>query len=354
MMRSRGFEVYHYGVEGSNSGATEDIQLMTKEEWEDLRIKSYKMLYPKLTIEKITEKLKDPRSFVGDLANWDTPLWKTFQERLRAALLKNYRSTKTDIFCLPMYPYKAIDGLNVIAVESGIGYPTSGLDYRIFESNAWMHATAGKSDGHNYWFVVPNYFDSRVWPLSLSPKVDTVGFLGRIGDCKGCHEIVEIAKVLPHIRFVLCGQGDPTKYLKHPNIVYKPPIHGTERAEYLGSLIATIAPSRFVEPFCGVAVESQLCGTPVITKDYGAQTDTVENFKTGLRCHTLADYCYGINMAIKGEFDRTYIRERAVRLYDMFNVAKQYEYAFKCIMDISNDAGGWYSKTSHMGVLKPE
>ena len=32
MMRSRGYEVYHYGVEGSESNATKDIQLLTKDE----------------------------------------------------------------------------------------------------------------------------------------------------------------------------------------------------------------------------------------------------------------------------------------------------------------------------------
>lgn len=354
MMRSRGFEVYHYGVETSESGADKEIQLMTKVEWNDLRKQSYKMIHPTMKDEEIEKKLADPTSFVGDLANYDTPLWITFQQRLRVELMKNYRSTSTDLFCVPMYPYKAMDGLNIAAVESGIGYPNSGLQFRIFESYAWLHANLQKGNGNNYWFVCPNYFDSRDWPLSLTPKVDTVGFLGRIYDGKGCPEIVEMARKMPQTRFVLCGQGDPSRYLTEPNVFYKPPIHGTERAEYLGSLVACVAPTMFVEPFCGVAVEAQLCGTPVMTKDYGAQTETVENFKTGLRCHTLMDYIYGLRMAINGEFDRAYIRERAVRLYDMMNVARQYEYTFKCILDIYNGKNGWYSPDVHIGLLKNE
>jgi glycosyltransferase involved in cell wall biosynthesis len=352
MMRSRGFEVYHYGVETSESGATKDIQIFTVEEWQRLRIESYKMLHPEMSEEDIKKKLDDPTSFVGDLANYDTPLYIEFNRRFREELQKNYRSTATDIVCLPLYPYRGIDGLQVVSVETGIGYPNSASDFRIFESYAWLHAHLEKGWGKNYWFVVPNYFDSRVWPLSLTPKVDTVGFLGRIYDGKGCGEIVEVAKRMPHVRFILCGQGDPSKYLIFPNIVYKPPIHGDERAEYMGSVVALIAPTGFVEPFCGVAVEAQLCGTPVITKDYGAQTETVENFKTGLRCHTLADYEYGINMALRGEFDRKYISERAVRLYDMFNVARQYEYVFKSIMDVYNRKNGWYSPDTHIEVLK--
>ena len=351
MMRSRGFEVYHYGTETSESGATKDIQIFSLDEWKELRIASYKQLHPEMSDEDVKKKLSDPTAFVGELANYDTKLYIEFNRRFREELLKNYRSTTTDIVCIPLYPYRAIEGLQVVAVESGIGYPNSAMDYRIFESYAWMHAHLEKGWGKNYWFVVPNYFDSRDWPLSLTPKVDTVGFLGRIYDGKGCGEIVEVAKRMPHLRFVLCGQGNPAPYLVSPNIFYKPPIHGNERAEYMGSLVALFAPTGFVEPFCGVAVEAQLCGTPVITKDYGAQTETVENFKTGLRCHTVADYQYGIEMAVRGEFDRKYISERAVRLYDMFNVARQYEYAFKTIMDVHNGKNGWYSPDTHISVL---
>ena len=352
MMRSRGFEVYHYGVEGSESGANEQIQLMTKEEWSAMREQSYKVVKPELSMEEIRAKLSDPTQFVGELANFDTPLYIEFNKRFRTELMKHYRSSKTDIVCLPLFPYKGIDGLPVVAVESGIGYPNSSLGYRIFESYAWMHGHLERGFGKDYWFVVPNYFDVSHWTFNPTPKLDTVGFLGRIYDGKGCHEIVEMARKFPTTRFVLCGQGDPSRYLIEPNIFYKPPIHGLERSDYLGSLVACIAPTGFVEPFCGVAVEAQLCGTPVITKDYGAQTETVENFKTGVRCHTLADYAYGIQMALDGKFDRSYIRERAVKLYDMYNVAKQYEYVFKTIMDVHNGKNGWYSPDTHITALR--
>jgi glycosyltransferase involved in cell wall biosynthesis len=223
----------------------------------------------------------------------------------------------------------------MVVVESGIGYPDSYRNYRIFESYAWMHHELAREKkwGQNYWFVAPNYFNELDWPLSMSPKVDTVGFLGRIYDGKGCAEILEVAKRMPHMRFVLCGQGDPTPFLKSPNVFYKAPLHGTERAEYLGSLVACMAPTQFIEPFCGVAVEAQMCGTPVITKDFGAQTETVEQGVTGFRCHTLEDYCEGVRMAQSGLFDRSYIRKRAVSLYGYAAVGAKYDYAFRCIMD---------------------
>lgn len=356
MMRSRGFEVYHYGVETSESGANKDIDILTKDEWNILRIESYKKLHPTLSEFEIITRLEDPRSYVGDLANYNTPLYSEFNKRLRSALIENYRSVQTDIVCLPFGPAHdgAIQGLNLVHVESGIGYPNSCKTFRIFESYAKLHMVIEKEKKQvqNYWFVVPNYFNTVEFPISLNPKRDTIGFLGRMEPIKGCHIIVEVARKFRHVQFILCGQGDPSPYLVEPNVVYKTPIHGDERGVFLGSLTAMMAPSKFCEPFCGSAVEAQLCGTPVITSDFGAFTETVEQFKTGVRCHTLADFCYGVQMALDGKFDRQYIHDRAVKLYDMYNVAVQYEYAFKSIMDISNGNGGWFAKKTHVELLQ--
>jgi len=353
MMQSIGFEVFHYGIESSESGADKDISVLSLPEWNDLRVKSYQFLHPTASAEEAEQFINDPSSFIGELGNITTPLYQEFNKRLIPLLEENYRSVRTDIICLPFGHghEQAVRNLPMVCVETGIGYERSFLPFRVFESYAWMHYELGKKEkfGENYWFVAPNYFEINDWPLSLSPKIDTVGFLGRIYDGKGCHEIVEMAKRMPDVRFIICGQGDPSKYLVHPNIVYKPPIHGTERAEYLGSLVAYLAPTSFVEPFCGAAVEAQLCGTPVITKDYGAQTETVEQGVTGLRCHTLEDYCVGIRMAQRGEFNREKIRERAVTQYDMKEVARTYDYIFRCILDVyRTEANGWYSPTSYL------
>jgi glycosyltransferase involved in cell wall biosynthesis len=357
MMRSVGYEVYHYGVETSDSGADKNIDVLSLEEWNKLRIISYKVNDFKLTDEEIVKKINDPASFVGDLGNHDLPLYKEFNKRLSQILDKTYRSKATDIVCLPFGygHWEAIKNKDFVIVESGIGYPITFCNFRIFESYAWLHYMYGTTKNYNvsnYNFVVPNYFDSKIWKLNLTPKKNTVGFFGRIYDGKGVHIIVEIAKRFPDIDFIICGQGDPMPYLKHANIIYKPPIHGNERSEYLGSLSAIIAPTTWIEPFCGVAVEAQLCGTPVLTTDYGAQTETVEPFKTGLHCHTLADYCYGVQMALDGKFDREYIYKRAVEKYDMYKIAKKYDYCFKSILDISNGKNGWYAEKSHLPLLE--
>lgn len=358
MMMSRGFEVYHYGVETSNVESTKNINILSKTEWEELRIVSYKTLHPELSDNDVREKLSNEKNFVGDLANYNTPLYQIFNIKLFNELKKYYRNTSTDIVCLPFgYSHdEAIKNLNVIAVETGIGYPESYKNYRIFESYAWKHFNLGKSNiNHpsNYWFVIPNYYNINEWPFILTPEKKRIGFFGRICNIKGMDIFVEIARRFLHIEFVICGQGSETPYIyASPNIVYQKPIHGDERGKYLSELTAIITPSLYIEPFCGVNVEAQICGVPVIAQDFGAFVETIEPFKTGLLCHTLADYCYGIQMALDNKFDRTYIRERAIKKYDMYNVAYQYEYVFKSILDIHNGKNGWYSPDSYINLLE--
>ena len=356
MMRSVGFEVFHYGVETSDSGADRDFQLLTKEEWRNLCIDSLIFLDNKLTREEATKKYDDPSMIISTLSNWNTPVFVEFNKRLRVKLIENHRDGITDIVCLPLArAHEAgVKDLKYCMVESGIGYSNSYKEFRIFESYVWMSRTLGVENKQpsNYWFVVPNYFDINQFKFTAVPEKKKIGFLGRIQEVKGCNIVLEIARRFPDIQFILCGQGDPTNYLKSPNVIYKLPIHGDERSDYLGSCTAVICPSKFLEPFCGVSVEAQLCGTPVICCDNGALVETVEQFKTGVRCHTLADYCYGVQMALDGKFDRQYIRDRAVRKYDMYNVAKQYKYVFNTLLDLyDSKKNGWYSPDTYIENL---
>jgi mannosyltransferase OCH1-like enzyme len=353
MMQSLDYEVYHYCIEGSESGGNQ-IELMTKAEWNQLRIDSLIFLDSTLTRETAETKLNDPKTLVGVLANYTTPLFKEFNRRFHKALRINYRAQSTDIVCVPLgHSYdEAIQGPFTV-VEFGIGYNDSFANYRIFESYSWLSKVIGqeKKDPNNYWFVIPHAFDTQQLkpvptPVLTRPRI---GLLGRVVAEKGCHVIAEIAKHFPHVDFVLCGQGNPGPFLTGSNVTYKPPIHGDERAAYLSSCVATLCPTTYLEPFGCSAVESQLCGTPVISVDNGGYVETVEQFKTGMRCHTLADFCRGVQMALDGKFDRTYVRDRAVRLYDMYILAKHYDYVFQNVLDIFRPSkNGWYSPDCHL------
>jgi 2-polyprenyl-3-methyl-5-hydroxy-6-metoxy-1,4-benzoquinol methylase len=102
-------------------------------------------------------------------------------------------------------------------------------------------------------------------------------------------------------------------------------------------------PTIYTEPFGGVAVEAMMCGTPVVTTDYGVFPETIEHGKTGFRCHTLGDFITGILAA--ETLDRKYIADRARRLYSTNAVGKMYDTVFKQIYDLKDK--GWYTTHSH-------
>lgn len=352
MMMSRGFEVYYYGVMSSESGASKQIDLMNLDQWNELRAVSLKQLQPEMSLSEIIEWLSDDSKFIGTLGNYDTILYKEFNRKFKEQLTLNYRDKKTDMVMLPfgLAHLDAIKDLDVVYVESGIGYDDSFSDFRIFESYAVLHQSCAreKKGYQNYWFVCPNYYNIDEWDVNIFPEI-RIGYFGRICDIKGCQIFSELAKKFPDVEFVMCGQGDEhEKYLTSPNISYMKPIHGKERSYFLGSLSALITPSLYCEPFIGVSVEAQLCGTPVIGSDFGALAENIEPNLTGLLCHTLADYVKGVKMAISHEFDRTYIADRARQKWDMYEVAKKYEYALLNINDIFNGSEGWYSDKSHL------
>lgn len=210
--------------------------MLSLDEWDNLRKKSIKYLNPELSEDNINDIFVDKKKFVGNLGNITTPLYKEFNRNLRPLIIDNYRSMSSDIICLPFgQAYdEALKDLQIVCIESGIGYEGSYRDYRIFESYAILHQTMAleKKQAKHYWFVIPNYYKLDEWKLNLNPVPHRVGFFGRICDIKGCGIIVEIAKRLPNVQFIFCGQGDPSKFLVCPNIIYKEPIEGLERSEF--------------------------------------------------------------------------------------------------------------------------
>jgi glycosyltransferase involved in cell wall biosynthesis len=342
MMLPLGYDIIHYGVAGADfgfewkrtrndgGGSLECVELMTQGEQNALR----------------GHDGSDPAKFYSDDANTDTPLYKEFNRRLRKALIE--RVTQADLVLLPFGHGHdgALHDLPYTMIESGIGYPTlyPRAQFKIFESYAWMHFQQGRENrnGKNYEWVIPNYFDVKEWDVQLQPDNMTVVYLGRICELKGLQVIVEMAKRRPDLQFVISGQGDPTPYLTEPNIRYLPPLAGRERSEYLGNARAVLMPTIFTEPFAGVSVEAQLCGTPVLSSSYGGFTETIEDEVTGFRCHTLGDWMAALAGA--SALDRAYIADRARRLYGYERVGKMYDRAFQQIIDLRG--AGWYSPRS--------
>lgn len=343
MMRSAGYEVIHYGVEGADSDATTDVNVMSYDEWVSIRTKLFNEIYG--------NRDAMPSDFIGDLANVGNELYKIFNLRLHAELIRNLEPH--DIICLPFgYAHdSAIREFSNPKVETGIGYPNSYQDFRIFESQAWYHYEMGRQNksGHDYNWVIPNYFKIDDWNFNPTPE-KYIAYFGRISDIKGVNIVREVARHRPDLQFKICGQGDPKPYLTEPNIEYVPPIHGLARSEFLNKAMAVLMPTRYVEPFGGVTVEAELCGTPVLGSSYGSFTETIEHGKTGFNCRTLGDFLAALEIVESGGISRQYVRDFAVDKYDMYKLASKYDAAFQQINDIYTK-NGWYTFRSTIGSI---
>ena len=145
---------------------------------------------------------------------------------------------------------------------------------------------------------------------------------------------------------MIVGQGEldnPSEGLSlsgEKHIEYMPAVGALERGMLMKKAKAVLMPTLYLEPFGGVNVEAQFCGTPVITSDWGAFPETVLHGVTGFRCRSFDEFCTAVSMVdkIKPENCRRWAEDN----YSMKRVGKMYEAYFKRLDGLYGD--GWYGR----------
>lgn len=223
------------------------------------------------------------------------------------------------------------------AVEYGIGYFGVFAPYRVFESYFHMANVYGQTRqarGGFYDAVIPNYYDPADFPL-VEKKDPYLLFVGRLNEDKGIHVAVDVAK-RAGLPLVVAGQGTPPA-----GVDYRGRVGVTERAHLMGHATALLAPTLYLEPFGGVAVEAQIAGTAAIVTDWGAFPETVEQGVTGFRCHYLGEFVDAVHLV--AELDPVAIRARAIAKYSLDVVRHQYDSYFRRVLSVWEQ--GWLTET---------
>lgn len=332
MLTRQGHTVFHYGHEDSVVECTEHVTVTKRYDLD----KSYKnhdwrtQGWPRYDANK----------------DW---AYKKFFERAIPAIKMNRHAE--DFLLLPFgFGHQALARAlpDMTQVEPGIGYPTGGFTrYRVFESNSIRSAYEGQKciefSGERNWYdtVIPNYFDLDEFDFSVE-KDDYILFLGRVNSGKGIH-IAEQLALKTGRKLKVAGAGAWTFKPESKNLIERVGVvDPAARRKLLSRAKATICASTFMEPFCGVQIESYLSGTPVISSDWGAFSEYNVHGVTGWRCNTFEKFEWAVKN-LDG-FDAHAIRAHGEK-FSLARIAKLYDAYFESVADIHKSGGkGWYEE----------
>lgn len=272
MMVELGHETFIYGGPENDAICTEHIPCITQENqhrWFPTRFPNFDPGHP------------------GRVDFIDTVIHELFD-----------RHQPNDVVCLTEGAVQAPILLRLqprFAIEIGVGYEATCCERRVFESYAWQHYVYAKQSARSSYFldtVIPNAYNVNDFPLG-NHSDDYMLYVGRLDIRKGIEVAIDVAREVG-CRLVVAGSGDyPIPDL--PFISWIEYVGIEERAFLMGEARCLIAPTLTIEPFGGTVVEAQLCGTPVLTTDWGAFVETVDEGQSGFRCRSLSEFVYGWN-----------------------------------------------------------
>ncbi len=105
---------------------------------------------------------------------------------------------------------------------------------------------------------------------------------GHLSKDKGTNTLLEVAKRMPHIKFVFAGYGKAVDEMKDiPNCEYVGFKTGKELKDLIANAAISVCPSEMYENCPYTVMESQQLGTPVVGANIGGIPELIECGKTG-------------------------------------------------------------------------
>jgi glycosyltransferase involved in cell wall biosynthesis len=350
MMTGAGRDVILYSPEGNTAPCDEHVAVVTAEQQE--------------------------RWFgshdLGDLErggfDWNpsSPWWSEMNGRTIGEIGR--RRDPRDLLCLIAGQSQQVIAdsfMEMTVAEFGVGYEgiilrkrPNGLwqSFSAFESHSHRHLVYGLQGwrrGREYDTVIPNFFDPEELPAGDGDGGYLL-FVGRLIMQKGVATAAQVAQALG-MPLVVAGPGATDHgdgWVRYPegearcdNLLYVGAVGVSDRARLMGGAAVLLAPTVYVEPFGGVAVEAMMCGTPAVTTDWGAFTETVHPGVSGYRFQTLQEAVDATEAA--AALDRDEVRRYALNRYSLDAVRPMYGRWFDNLDGLWS--GGWSALRAEVG-----
>ena len=130
--------------------------------------------------------------------------------------------------------------------------------------------------------IIPNFIEESVLSSYsrniISDKIKNIIYVGHVVKSKGCDDIIEVAKRMPDINFVMIGNlSDEIRAISAPyNVKFLGEIPKDEVFEEMRRADLLLFPTH-AEGFPNVVLEAMASGLPIVTTNAGAIPDMIED-----------------------------------------------------------------------------
>jgi FkbM family methyltransferase len=330
MYKDQGMYVIHYGREDSEVICDEHVTVSTKELWE--KVYGHNDWKAK-----------------GLIFDQNDEMYKTFTENAIREIAKR-KQPHDIVLSFFGFGHKPITDAfpDLVICEPSIGYSSAYAPYKVYESYAVMHGLQGPEKISNaeykfYDVAIPSGFDLTEFEYT-EEKQDYFLMVGRLVWSKGVNIAAQVCEKLG-VKLILAGTtfGPQDCHVGHEwpkHVEYVGYADVEKRKKLMAGAKGLFCPTIYNEPFGYVAIEAMLSGTPVISTDWGAFTETVQHGVTGFRCRTFEQFVWAAKNI--DTISPKACREWAEKNYNMEKVGKMYTEYFQSIVNVSNGSG-WYA-----------